>query len=282
MSDNTLKTDQDLLTERRSVIDEKRALDDREPIAAAILDYQVAEIDAELERRRSAAFFGPTFADGLTERERAWFKAPLAIAALIASALVACTPAIVAPAQLRPTANLRTRAAITVESTCAWGASSGAGTDVAVWAATSDDRAGAGVIVGPRHALTAAHVVACAAIPRVQVTTSDGRTFRAVVVKVDELRDVAELELASAGTFGIAAPTPLRGAEHVGYWACVVTTAGEKCGPIVDRAGELAWISVDGKRGESGAGVYDEGGRLVGTNTRVCVAGKCAIVAGIQ
>jgi len=111
-----------------------------------------------------------------------------------------------------------------------------------------------GVMVGPRHALTAWHGVACADIPRVVATLSDGHRVFMAVEKEWPDDDVARLVVATAEWFEIAPPT----------------VAPPKHGEVELRT------TV---KGDSGSPVYDFDGNLVGIITNVAFANGKDIAA---
>jgi hypothetical protein len=128
----------------------------------------------------------------------------------------------------------------------------------------SPPQRGTGVIVSSRYVLTAAHLVACPAIPRVHVTTMDGRRLRAVVERDDAMfgagLDLARLELASGDTLGDH-PPPTLGVVGTGLDACVYLRDPWRrlCGTIDGQALEVPTSAAD-----SGGGAYDVAGRLIG------------------
>jgi S1-C subfamily serine protease len=128
---------------------------------------------------------------------------------------------------------------------------------------------GSGVAITSRHVITAAHVVACTGEALITATTRDGRTW------------VMARDLAVAGTDVVrlvvdGTRQPFR------YWAevthrhpptgevvCIV--ASSEGHPPVRRCGDAGGlvegrllVAVPGLRGNSGGGVYDSDGRVVG------------------
>lgn len=129
-------------------------------------------------------------------------------------------------------------------------------------------RSGSGVIVSQRHVLTAAHLVACADLPRVNVTYRDEhgeeRRLRVVVTEEDRDTDIAKLEIASAEQFGVALRPPVVRSPDPGEQACANLVHGDTiaCGIVAS-----TWTAV--KRMETdpvdaGAPVYCDRGTLVG------------------
>lgn len=68
---------------------------------------------------------------------------------------------------------------------------------------------GTGVVISERHVLTAAHITECHDIPNVHVTLHNGDRHRVYVTREDERKDIARLELAHAGSFGLNIAPPL-------------------------------------------------------------------------
>ncbi len=125
---------------------------------------------------------------------------------------------------------------------------------------------GQGVLISERHALTAYHVVGCAEIPRVWITTHDGYRHRAVVTEEHPRAGIAKLELAHAGRFGFNIPPP----ALAGPWYPSEYVTDDLCAEIADeppvcgRRLEQDLFEVRLEHGDSGAGVYDDNGYLVG------------------
>jgi hypothetical protein len=128
----------------------------------------------------------------------------------------------------------------------------------------SPARSGTGVVISERHILTAAHVVACPTIPQVTAYLSDGRRFMVDVIRDDAAfgdgADIAELESASAENFGLHLAPPALGYPIAGH-ALAFIGVHRGVGAYFDHG-----IVRDMKSypGDSGAGVYDEYGQLVG------------------
>lgn len=132
---------------------------------------------------------------------------------------------------------------------------------------------GTGVIVDDRHVLTAQHVVRCELPPVVRVTTSTGRTFNARVEKQWISRDVARLEIKDDETFNVGSRvqwgTPPASREPV----CSATAVPERafnCGLMdrdTDSDSDDVKFSAIVKHGNSGSGLYDQHGHLIGIVT---------------
>jgi S1-C subfamily serine protease len=134
-------------------------------------------------------------------------------------------------------------------------------------------RAGSGVVVGPRHVLTALHVVGCPLIPTVRVRTYWGEDRAVRVTWEDRDRDLALLELVSASDFEVDVAPPVISAP-LGDVIILVTAypreyvrQGAVCATNLDRRafdGADLCVSADATPGNSGSGVYDGLGRLIG------------------
>lgn len=131
------------------------------------------------------------------------------------------------------------------------------------------EHVGTGVIISERHVLTAAHVVACSAIPVVHVTyRRDGeiKRQRMVVTREDTDRDVARLEIASADRFRVNVAPPVVRAPDPGERVCAelprLMGIDAACGSIVSD-----WTvarTMKTRPGDSGAPIFDATGTLVG------------------
>ncbi len=140
--------------------------------------------------------------------------------------------------------------------------------------------------------LTASHVVNCAPptgadpVPRDVQTSAAmiavdwlGETHAARVVAVDPRRDAAVVEL--AGEVPGATPAELGPPPGAGAWVCIAAAApevGRSCGEVAGEDADLpdAGLVHAAKTvpGNSGAGLYDASGRLVGVVTRSRGSGK--------
>lgn len=125
-----------------------------------------------------------------------------------------------------------------------------------------------GVMVDGRHALTAAHVTACPFPPVVRITLASGESYRMAIEWESASKDLARLVIASAEILHIV--PPVIAAPAVDDTVCAaVTMPGRQlnCGVIESigsrprsNIGMSAMIQV----GNSGAGVYNRRGELVG------------------
>jgi S1-C subfamily serine protease len=141
---------------------------------------------------------------------------------------------------------------------------------------------GSGVIVGPSTVLTALHVVGHCENPVVLVQTTDEKV-RAVVVTAKWSADVARLELV-AGTFD--APVLERGPRpEPGDRVCVVAAVPDRlrrCGEVDKYGTDGMYHSAPVQRGNSGGGVYDSAGRLVGVTTMTIGDGMGGVAAPLE
>jgi S1-C subfamily serine protease len=164
---------------------------------------------------------------------------------LVAIAVVACSRPLPAQEQSRDHA-AQESAHVAIVNACSDGASEPRVT------------LGRGVVVTSRHVVTAAHVVRCAAVPQAYVMLPTRIVHRAVVIGEDAHRDLALLELAHAGQLQLAKPRI--GMARLGAYVC----ARDKCGAIVDMDRTRFDFTAEGFEGQSGSGVYDDRGALVG------------------
>ena len=152
------------------------------------------------------------------------------------------------------------RAAVRVDMTCGeadpfWNGDLSQSRDGIEW---SQPAWGTGVVISERHVLTAAHVVACPVLPVIHVTLRDGRVFR--MGEDREQGDVARLELASADTFGIHIAPPVIASATGDVVAIVIRPWPVPHGYA---AGSLV-VDMHVQPGDSGSGVYNSAGELVG------------------
>lgn len=126
---------------------------------------------------------------------------------------------------------------------------------------------GTGVIISERYVLTAQHVVRCNDIPSVRVYLREGDKHRVVVVKEDREQDIAKLEIAHAGTFGLDIAPPMLSPDPkldpgINDWVCIYPYGQSECYQ------RLSTLLIAGRRhqGDSGSPVYD-GSYLLGLVT---------------
>lgn len=139
---------------------------------------------------------------------------------------------------------------------------------------------GSGVIISERHVLTAAHAADCkgTVLPMSRVRLPDGRQFRMVIDKIDHDLDLARLELASADTFKMKIPPPKVGRIPVKDDPVCMATGmpkrGWNCGPMIETRGinRVILHAASTTMGNSGSGLYDGDGNLVGIVTGVVKA----------
>ncbi|HET7771119.1 MAG TPA: trypsin-like peptidase domain-containing protein [Chloroflexota bacterium] len=156
---------------------------------------------------------------------------------------------------------------------------------------------GSGVIIDPNGTiLTNAHVVDGVRRERMRVELPDGRTFPARVVGDDEWTDVAvvKIEAADLPTVPIGASRSLGMGQRVvgiGYAPVFPGAPSAKAGVVRSLAGQ---IQVDNSYplfdmitsdtylnpGDSGGGLFDMSGRLVGINSAISVARRSQSLTG--
>ena len=193
------------------------------------------------------------------------------LAAVVAVYLSACSYPHVAPRlRLEPDAE---RATVSIESTCQEadpfntpaGVIPGHRGPAATWHPSD---VGTGVAISEHYVLTAAHVVECAVIPIVHVTLPSGEVVRVNVERDDAMfgsgQDIARLQIASAGDFGLGITPPVLD-DYPGRW-CAMTTHGQVCaGGTGDLMTPDQYDDERTRSGDSGSGVYNaQSGGLVG------------------
>lgn len=145
----------------------------------------------------------------------------------------------------------RERAAVAITVECAWGA----------------PRTASGVAISERHILTAAHVTECPTIPTIRVWffDADGEVDRqsrfAVVEREDLDSDVALIEVFAQNNIGRGYVPPTLSREvEVGCAVLAFPKREVKCGEFLSQS----TLDVSTRSGNSGSGVYDQDGALVG------------------
>ena len=129
---------------------------------------------------------------------------------------------------------------------------------------------GSGVLVSDDDVITAAHVTTCVTIPTVHVTLSNGIRRRMFLVKEDLDSDVALLRTLANEPFYHGVAPPVSGMyEYLADGAVSCSASAwprreRKCGEAVTPS-RLAFPAPNGN---SGSGVYDQGGRLIGIVSR--------------
>lgn len=190
---------------------------------------------------------------------------------LLLSACFSAAPAPVEHATPRADPSAGTRRAVLVDAWCIPNVASAGHNLIAIPA-----HRGSGVAVGPSIILTAAHVVACDGrdVPLVVATLPSGESYFAHVSRVDADADIARLTVEPGGPplAGLVAnvrPAAIARGDEV----CAATAAPARvrqCGAIIDDGvddGIAFRDTAESVAGNSGSGVYDRGGRLVGIVT---------------
>lgn len=133
---------------------------------------------------------------------------------------------------------------------------------------------GTGVMVSDWQVLTALHVVECTwAIARIRVTTTEG-SWSFSPEKEWKGLDVARIQMSSADTMRPRLPTPTVRLRHIDADELVyiqsasprrVQILGEAAGwEYIKKTGRTFIYSANTEEGNSGAGIYDSDGALIG------------------
>jgi S1-C subfamily serine protease len=139
--------------------------------------------------------------------------------------------------------------------------------------------AASGVMISDDNVLTSAHVVECPDIPTIWVTLSNGTRHRMDAIRIDRKADVAMLRTHVNWPFWHGVAPPILGAfEYTadGAISCAEVVRPHRarnCGESVTPSS----FTFTGGPGNSGAGVYDPDGRLIGI-----VAGPAHTHAGTR
>jgi S1-C subfamily serine protease len=146
---------------------------------------------------------------------------------------------------------------------------------------------GSGVVVGPRHVITAAHVVDCDGVVSLKIESRDERKFSVLVNEVDKALDLALLELSDpkerlAHSSVPRVTRPPRAGEMVCTMA-MIPDISRRCGLVQwnrkEPPGDMAFDTLT-VPGNSGGGVYDRFGNLVGIITHYVTLGNGQIAGG--
>ena len=191
--------------------------------------------------------------DGFSQADLAWFRKPLGALILL---LVGCARLAHVDPQPRDEWD-KSEAAVFVSSYCDW---------------TGEGFVGSGVVISEHHVLTAQHLVECPDLPRVYITLHNGNRHRAYVTDENRIQDIAKLEIAHAGSFGLNIAPPMLAPvwDHpvTPDYLCAYTPRKQ---PVCDVRLDDDLFAVALHKGTSGSGVYDRG-YLVGIVIRSVAA----------
>lgn len=144
-----------------------------------------------------------------------------------------------------------------------------------------------GVLVDGRHALTAAHILACPFPPVIRMTMANGKSYRMAIEWESPAKDLARLVIASADVLPIV--PPIVGEPVVNDTICVAVAMPSRqlnCG-VIEAVGDSTKgdirSSALAERGNSGAGMYNARGELVGISSSMSLdqtSGFATRVAG--
>lgn len=153
-------------------------------------------------------------------------------------------------------------------------------------AITSPCGMGSGVIVGPRHVVTALHVVACP-IPGAFIAAGDDVYFAGRDIALEQ-HDIARLELVEDDPRALPYDgKPAVADAVIGEGACVYAPVPERkisCGKVTGVNATTVAVDAAIRKGNSGSGTYNERGELVGI-VRSCflatAGGNCSGRGGL-
>ena len=130
---------------------------------------------------------------------------------------------------------------------------------------------GSGVLVAPTVVLTAYHVVECSGLAFLTVHTADGQKINARVRDFAKYEDVARIDLdEEAADYQ---PISIGPVPSTGDSLCVASAMPDKdfrCGKFIRiRKDARMYTSILVRPGNSGSGMYDADGKLVGIVTHL-------------
>ena len=130
---------------------------------------------------------------------------------------------------------------------------------------------GTGVILSRHFVLTAEHVVRCPYLVRTTATLQNG-DHDILAVQFDDVmfgsgKDLAKLISMTQIGLEIDVPPPSLVIGELEGSVCAITPHGEVCGQVTNSNPDVIEFSGVTRLGDSGAGVYDTAGRLVGVVT---------------
>lgn len=185
--------------------------------------------------------------------------------ALILAACSGCVSAMGAPDEVPRGIALADDMAVTVDVTC----------PPAVFGLPPSGGYGTAVLIDATHALTAWHVVDACPTEQVELVWPDGKTKVLATVEAIALPgDIVRLK--AVGLWPVEVPQPTVGVRpDAGDRVCAHTAYPRRrrvCGSVQRQEGDLgAEIIFDAivEPGNSGSGLYDASGRLIGIVTRM-------------
>jgi len=188
----------------------------------------------------------------------------IVVLGLTLAGIAACNgcAAVQTPSRRAPLAEMQRLATVAVHMTCMTPRG-----ELEQWGGT-------GIITGPWEVMTASHVAHCDGVGLLSLRGLDGKYISASLVHEDQKHDVAKLrpavELPSwKWTWG---PSPKDG--EVICFESATPRRSRKCGKVSytdGLAGAEVRTDASAIPGNSGSGVFNAGGQLVGILTRGCI-----------
>lgn len=136
------------------------------------------------------------------------------------------------------------------------------------------------VLVAPGRALTAAHAVPCVA-PVISIRHADGSTSAAHLLVADRGHDLATLAIVD----GAGLEARLAAPPSEGQFVCALYSypnRERRCAEVERVDGATITYTALTVAGNSGSGLYDVAGRLVGITIQTCVDRECGVAAIVR